>query len=77
MHFDPTIHLGDLIPLVILAGAAYQRVSRVLRSIDLFMEESRADRALLHKKVHALENRTRHDRQPSAATKLAEERLGK
>ena len=55
MTFDPTLHLGDLLTIIALGGAAYQRVAATLRAIERFMDESREDRLSLHRRLDLME----------------------
>lgn len=55
MHFDPTLHLGDLLAILAVGSAAYQRVASTLRTIERFMDDSRNDRLGLHQRMDVIE----------------------
>jgi hypothetical protein len=57
MHFDATIHLGDLITLGSFGWIAWQRVAATLRRVDEFMRDSAEDRLSLHRRLDLVEAR--------------------
>ena len=56
MHFDATVHLGDVLTLASLGLVAWQRVSSTLRAVEEFMRDSREDRLALHRRIDLLEH---------------------
>jgi hypothetical protein len=52
---DTTFHIGDIVAILTVCGAGYQRVAGTLRAIEQFMEVSREDSLSLHRRLDLVE----------------------